>query len=125
MAYALVMAGYAQKPYEQSPLIVFLDGHFHEDWRIDADNWQSVVDEFLESADDRAIAEVIADIDEAFAERRDPAVTRLLAVHLVNLDFEHAGFGTAWGWLTIVRQMLTRRLEGVRQDGPATPGWPA
>jgi contact-dependent growth inhibition (CDI) system CdiI-like immunity protein len=123
VAYALAMGSYPEKPYEQSPLMLFLDAYFHEDWAIDADNWQSVVQDFLRSADDSAVIELIADIDEVLAERIDPAVARLLAVHLVNVDLRRAEFATAWDWLQLVQHLLIAHLHrGTSKIIPTTFG---
>lgn len=103
------MGGYSHKPYDQSPLLQFVDGYFHQDWRVDAESWTEVVGEYLRATDPEDIRSLLTDIDTLVAERDDPEVSRLLQAHLIDLDPAALGLD-AWGWLQQLRNRLAAAL---------------
>ena len=100
------MTSYARKPYDQSPLLQFLDGMFHLDWRLDAESWIEVVAEFGRIAPSDEIRSLIADLDAASAERDDPEVARIVEAHVPDLGQQAGRLRDPWLWLQHVRAHL-------------------
>ena len=77
------MGSYVSRPYYESPLLQFLDGYFHPDWRLDDPDQDSVIQGFLAAGDPAAL---VADIDLVLTEYpEDTRLRDVVASHLVDV----------------------------------------
>ena len=99
-------ADYLRKSYDQSPLLVFLDGIFHPDWRLDDPAVEAALDRYLRDAGPSDQSTVVADLESVIDQMRDPKLKDLIAGHLEALSDEDR-FGMDVGpWLLWLRRRL-------------------
>ena len=90
----------------------FLGGWFHQDFDIEGETWEEVVDAYLRSATTHDAAAVARDVD-AFLADAGPGADEAFA-RVFRPDVEPAGFGlTPSGWLVALAARL-RAAAGAR-----------
>jgi hypothetical protein len=105
---------YLRRPYEQSPLLQFLDGSFHPDWRPENSNVRAAIRGYLNSARTADIVAVKSDIAEVIDQFGDLELRDLIAEHMVNLsDSDRLGMDIP-EYLLWVRQQLPGDTEADR-----------
>jgi CdiI immunity protein len=88
----------------------FLGGYFHQDWALDRDSWQPVVEEFVTESPHSLVVETAAELSDVLAANiSDAELTTLL--DRLGASVAPAGFGmTVTAWL----EALLLRLQSVR-----------
>lgn len=104
-------ADYLRKPYDESPLLVFLDGTFHPDWRLDDPSVESALGNFVRSVGPSGAGALVADIESVVDQLRDPKLKELVARHLEDLsDSDRLGMDVG-PWLLWLRRRLLDPAE--------------
>ncbi len=90
----------------------FFGGYFHQDWDLEADDWEGVVDNYVDDIPDvgrlRALAGEIAALCEKYAE---PELEQLMN-RTILLDFRPWPL-THHEWLGEVAARLHRHADGI------------
>jgi len=102
-------AEYLRKPYDQSPLLVFLDGTFHPDWRMDDPTLEAALGRYLRDASRSDQASVVADLESVVDQMRDPKLKELISRHLETLSNQDRLSMDVGPWLLWLRRRLLDR----------------
>ena len=70
---------YASMPLDQSPLLEFLLGYFHEDWKLDDPTESAVVARYRAKALPPDVARLVSDIDSVLSGWDDPDLQALIS----------------------------------------------
>jgi len=97
-------------------LYQFLATNFHQDWDLEADDWQGIVDNYVDEDPTPAPLQLLAEqIDELCGSRQEPELKEFL-VRQVGVDYSPAPL--AYGeWLKEIANRLRLRIT---QAGPGT-----
>lgn len=97
-------------------LYQFLATNFHQDWDLEADDWQGIVDNYVDEDPTPAPLRLLAEqIDELRGSRQEPELKEFL-VRQVGVDYGPAPL--AYGeWLKEIANRLRLRIT---QAGPGT-----
>lgn len=93
---------YASMPLDQSPLLEFLLGYFHEDWKLDDPTESAVVARYRAKALPPDVARLVSDIDSVLSGWDDPDLQALISRHLISVQPEQP----ANEWLRWLRSAL-------------------
>ncbi|MGE2734733.1 contact-dependent growth inhibition system immunity protein [Mycolicibacterium vaccae] len=99
-------------------LYQFLAAYFHQDWDLEADDWQGIVDNYVDAvATPAPLLRLAEQIDELRTSRPEPQLDEFL-FRQVGVDYSPAPL-TYGEWL---EQIASRLRLRVSQSGPgATP----
>ncbi len=76
---------YLGRPYAECPLLQFLDGRFHPDWRLDDADAHGVVARYRSEADPAKVADLASDIRHLLGQIGDQRVRELVVSHIVHV----------------------------------------
>ncbi|SEH66640.1 hypothetical protein SAMN04489835_2643 [Mycolicibacterium rutilum] len=98
-------------------LYQFLAANFHQDWDLEADDWQGIVDNYIDEDPTPGPLLLLAEqIDELRGSRQEPQLNEFL-VRQVGVDYSPTPL--SYGeWLKEIANRLRLRIT---QTGPGTP----
>jgi len=92
----------------------FFGAYFHQDWDIAADDWQGVVDVYVDQDPDAGQLRALADeIDDLCASRPEPDLSHFVA-HTAGCDY-WPGPTSYRDWLGEVAHRLRQHADGARR----------